>query len=880
MHLRLILTTIILSLTLAYTPQATGEITRPTAHELVAIAAAGGERLWYHEEEFRRDPALRVTPEHVVILHLAQASRNRRIIDHAIPYAFHESATYSFCIPKKDPAVLALELIREGSAKPVVHLQRGGKCKTREIPAGFYSLQVRHDGARIGPEGQNAFIHVPRFRPASASETTLAAAPLGSTSSSFPACNGNNPQFLFAVPSGAFVNIGSDGKMHTVAMVLDTGLFEWSICPTSSGNYTLSRINIFSGPSYFYSAGPPNTDTSIYGNGGSPTEFKLTDLGNSQFSLAAVFNGTPYPIVVGADGVLQWTSSLATPSTVFTIVSRFYNTGITPLLQTGDVALFLSLNYDNSGGTFVFPTNIPDFNALGLSSGFGSVQLGPQTPATLYAGTNYSGTPLFLTGNVPDLGTSAVGYGALSLKVTPDRQYVIATDQCQNCNLSGIDLSNLDLSGGQFQGSTFSGANLTNTILQSANLDNANFTGADTLLTNTNLLGTLIRCTNFSGADLSSATFQFSGVIKPIVTTDFSCRVDLTGATINLTSFPLTQWRYFNLSGATINGVTGAILSTTTSPLDLSGALVNHTKLPQVILDSANLGCASTANGSVCTQLIEASLTAASLKKVKLVNALLQGAHLDNANLDGANLCAAKFNQAPTSNLSATLEGAFLRNVNLSTADLTGASLRNANFYSTSTSGSCTPAACSFTTACASAVGARLNNAVFSGAYLNGVDFSSPATTPQSADFSNASLTGANFDGTNLSQDTTTGKRTDFTGAFLQGTKFTSTTNVTGANFTNAIISAQKQTLLAQLDPKTHIAFPGYTPFVGSTLGCVEFVTGQGTSVPATSSSNVCPDTNVGPCSTAQWQSPKIPPPPLPTNCTTTLTDVNWIIAN
>src|SRR5262249_30723340 len=54
------------------------ELSRPTPHELAAIIAAGGERLWYHEEEFLRNPALRAAPEHVVILHLARAPKHQR----------------------------------------------------------------------------------------------------------------------------------------------------------------------------------------------------------------------------------------------------------------------------------------------------------------------------------------------------------------------------------------------------------------------------------------------------------------------------------------------------------------------------------------------------------------------------------------------------------------------------------------------------------------------------------------------------------------------------------------------------------------------------------------------------------------------------------
>ena len=77
------------------------------------------------------------------------------------------------------------------------------------------------------------------------------------------------------------------------------------------------------------------------------------------------------------------------------------------------------------------------------------------------------------------------------------------------------------------------------------------------------------------------------------MTTDFSCRVDLTGATFNLSTFPLSQWRYFNLTGAKVNGVTGAILSTTTSPLELSGAILTQMNLSQVLTGfGATLDCA------------------------------------------------------------------------------------------------------------------------------------------------------------------------------------------------------------------------------------------------------------------------------------------------
>ncbi len=885
---------------------------RPTPHELAAIAATDGPRLWYHEEEFLRDPALRATPEHVVILHLARAPKHQRFIDHAIPYIFPETATYTFCLPKREPFLESFELVRVGSAAPVVQLKRSHKCQTREIVAGFYRLQVRHDGKNIGVDGEKAFIHVPRFKSGARIGSGLGGPQLGDTLSSFPSpCDSNsfnNPLFTFTTPDGMFVNpiFTANNKIQTTATAEVS--FGWNICPDGSGNVTLEN-SLFGIVGYFSSSGPSNTDTTLYATK-TPTPFSLTDLGNGQFTLAANFGGSLYPIILGTDHALHWADP-GTPPTVFTIHLKYYLSGSpAPTLQPGEVALYRGCNYDTSAGTWDFTTPILNFASYtifftSIDNTFGSVKVGPQTQAVLFAGANSSGQEQIVAEDIPCLSNTPLGGGtASSLVITPYRTFLVATDTCLNCDLSGLDLSGLNLAGGRFQGSTFTGANLTNTILQSASLDNTNLTGANTILTNTNFLGSVVRCTNFSGADLSSATFQFSNIITPIVTTDFSCRVNLTDAAFNVNSFPLTQWRYFNLTGAKINNITGATLSTTASPLNLSGVILNQASLLQVQLDGANLSCASTASGSVCTQLIETSLTSASLKKVNLANAILQGAHLDFANLDGANLFSANLNQTQTTKVSATLQSVFLRNVNLAQADLTGASLKNANFYSTSPTSSCNSAAASGFLSCASAVNAHLNNAVFTGAYLDGVDFS--GSTPQSADFSNSWLAGSHFTNTNLSQDPSTGKRTDFTGAMLQGATFTNAT-ITGANFTSAIVDLTHSTgqiLLAQLDTATHLAFPGYTvaqlcTVNGSfgqpcTPGCVKFATKQNTGLPGTNSTNVCPDSNIGTnadgsCSNAQWQNPKVPPPPLPPSCTlitngntivTDTSDLNWIIAN
>jgi uncharacterized protein YjbI with pentapeptide repeats len=506
----------------------------------------------------------------------------------------------------------------------------------------------------------------------------------------------------------------------------------------------------------------------------------------------------------------------------------------------------------------------------------GSVEVGPQTSALLYSNANYSGQVQGITVDTSCLTTdSPIGSGTSSFKLTSQHDVVVATHSCQNCNLSGLDLSDLDLSGGNFQGSTFTGANLANTILQGATLDNANLNSGDTNLAGANFISARLRCTNFSGADLSSARVSFSG-INPIVATDFSCRVDLSDATLDLSTFPLTQWRYFNLTRATINGLAGVTLSTIAKPLNLSGVILNSADLRGAKLDGARLDCATSASGTpVCSQLSDANLNSASLQKASLVNAILQGAILINANLDSANLCSAFLDGSATAHKSANLQGAYLRNVNLNQAHLTGAFLKNADFYSTSTIGSCLSTDCGPTNFCASAVNAVLNNATFTGAYLSGVDFS--GATPQSVDFSNAFLVGANFTNANLSEDSNTGRTTSFSGAYLQGATFTNA-NVKDANFTNAYVSTAGSTVFMQLSGD-NLQFSGYQPREGKTPGCVQFSVSHGTVVPRTDNTNACPDGGSGPCGTSpqQWPAPLISLP-SPGSCSSTTSDLNWIL--
>ncbi len=361
----------------------------------------------------------------------------------------------------------------------------------------------------------------------------------------------------------------------------------------------------------------------------------------------------------------------------------------------------------------------------------------------------------------------------------------------------------------------------------------------------------------------------------PTITAANGCRLLVRAATLNLATFPLSYWRYMDLSGATIEGVAGATLSTKAAPLDLSGALLSGVDFSTAIMDGANLGCFPSKPGQtaacpssgttpVCAVLQGTKLNYTSLKGACLRSANLQGADLSYANLDGADLGSADL-QALTYGAPATLTGAFLRDVTLTSANLTGVIANYANFYS-SESGT------------ASASGATMTGSKWNNAYLANVDLANAVL--QSTEWNQAVLLGATFDSADLSKNTTAGEITDFSGAYLQGTDFDNA-QVTDANFTSSYWDvAGNVTLNIELQ-RGNLEFTGYWNDPGA-AECVQAIYPT-TTFPITSGSNTCPDGSLGPCD-AVWEKPQTPidqatpavavDPALPGNCS--VTDILW----
>ena len=265
------------------------------------------------------------------------------------------------------------------------------------------------------------------------------------------------------------------------------------------------------------------------------------------------------------------------------------------------------------------------------------------------------------------------------------------------------------------------------------------------------------------------------------------------------------------------------------------------------------------------SNLSGAQLSNSNLSKADLRHATLQGAHLNYANLDSANLCLASMN-AGTSGAAANLTGAHLRNANLYGANLDGADFTYASFYS-ATPQSCQQSACDTYAlpTCASAYLASMNSAKFPNAYLAGVDMGH--TTANGAIFSGAMLFGASFSGANVNRSAGTGAATDFGYAFLQGTDFTNA-QVQYASFANAYIDTDSSNNCIQTDlSNEYTGFPGLE--VSNTAGqcvagvqqaptCIQYIY-SAAHLPATDSTNSCPDGSTGPCSTTEWTSPRIP---------------------
>ena len=324
-----------------------------------------------------------------------------------------------------------------------------------------------------------------------------------------------------------------------------------------------------------------------------------------------------------------------------------------------------------------------------------------------------------------------------------------------------------------------------------------------------------------------------------------------TGSKVVLNGGPLTTCQPiaagFIAESMTIDYTRDILISTKQCQYcDLYGFSFQN-MFPNNVLDGIDLSYA---------YLVNTRFNNLSMKGMNLSHAVLAGAQLDQANLQGSNMCNAFLQGNTEISTAASLNGAYMKNVNLSGANLSGVSMTNTDFYNTGAlpcSASCDPTQKAST--CATATYATMDGTQATPAYLARTDFSGIKTT--GANFSGSILVGANFSNAQLHTDTTSTARTNFSNAFLQGADFTGA-SVDYASFSGAYVD---------LNPKTHLGFQLsglYTQFNGFWLTsgssiCVDGLSPAPTVLPTTGSSNICPDGSSGPCSTGWTPSSILP---------------------
>jgi uncharacterized protein YjbI with pentapeptide repeats len=635
---------------------------------------------------------------------------------------------------------------------------------------------------------------------------------------------------------------------------------------------------------------------------------QIKDLGNYEFKFVIHPDLNPASLVGDrSDGNIVLNASFAAGAgDLFQVLFRFFPDG-TQIgdLNEGEVAIYQQCNFQGKAAVF-----IPLLGAGKLSPAYSLTAL--TTAATTLDATAKSfrigkGASLYWGPDSKNIQAVAVS-DVMCSETSPTGQFFVEplvdtlntfhdrlSKGCVNCSFGGQTLdpaagsADANFSGWNFSGADFSNSVLTNLNMSDANMSGAKFVGAT--LTDVNLSGIQVSGTsldfsgatlthvNFDGVDISTFKFvgaTFCGVTltgsdafhlldlttgnfaNAHVVLDSSCATNLSYT--RLTPAPVTgnQWKGLNLTGTVVLGLQGRVLSTQANPLNLTGAILTGSSLQGAMLDYAQ--------GLAGQDLTGIRLNNASLRHVNLSAAKLYGAKFNNANLEGANMNSVFLTKIPsTAGGAADLQGAFLRDVNLSQAKLSGANFTNANFYSQAAVGptECTPDPhTGFTTGCATAAGATMDEAAFNNAYLFGVDFTN--ATAQGVNFGNAFLVGANFSGASLTASVS-GLDTGFSGAFLQGTNMAGLTLENGVSLQNAFVDfTPTGNVLNLVLNGQHTTFADYWSTPGEPV-CAQMAYNGPTTAPATNQQIICPDGNQYPngCgvtaingSNLHWESP------------------------
>ncbi len=806
-----------------------------------------------------------------------------------------QSGKHEFCLTGSVPPFFHL-IVKDETGNTILTMVGDARCSQATLSGGIYTLQISNSSdATADPTRFSALqIDFP-----SAPLVDANGDPLGGFWAIAPADNAYSSRLTAQQPPRDLGYIYS----NSMPLVVDgSSSFDefslFSFPPNAKGTHhpvllapnfflDLDHYSVITTPGVagliiagsYSCGGQHEIDCDLFGNGLGASNL-IHDLGMYTFGFQTSWLFVPTTFAVQPTSFSNQTliatdpGPPTTPATPMAVLFRFYPDGTQiGTLNEGEAALFEESNYQGKAAVFSWRGLEADSyssSATTLANSLVSLKLGNNTAVqvVLHEGTTgYSQAMTFY--NDTPLISNPVAYASYVVKL--DTILNVGGDPgfpCPQCRLVGANLSTFTLAGANWQQADMSNATLTGTnFTNGTNLSGAKFIGATlnnvtiqgSTISGTDFTGAKLTCVNFSGTDSQHLVDLTQAIMKNIQwIPSTSCVSNLAYTKLSIANVPPAAWKNMDLTGATFVDLTpGTQLSSEANPLDLSGAKLAGVSLKQVSLDYAVL------TGAELTQTM---FNSSSLQHTNLSGAKLYGAALNNVNLDGANLSGAFLTKAPAGGVAASLEGAFLRNVNLSQAQLSGADLTNASFYSTIAVGTgiCEPnTQTGFTSNCATAAGAVLNNTQFGGAYLFGVDFSNSSI--QGVQFANTFLTGANFNAATISVDASIGTNSGFSAAFLQGTNLATTKSLLSVSLQDAFVdfSSGGNTMYLSLNGY-HTNFPGYWNTPGQPV-CAEMTYSGPSVVPVDNSTITCPNGQSGPCNATLnpdgsgspvWESP------------------------
>ncbi len=904
---------------------------------------------WLLEEDFLNDPTLHATRNQTIVLNLESSFHNKKkshrhekdsyeyrkhdledrrysdkdekesprgrrdIRKNSIRFLVEEEQQFSFCIPDDEQAIVQIKM-KHSSGRTVMNSRRGAACEAVMLEPGRYSMDIIHDGRRVGLTGKKAFLHRPERRRHLRSQTladndptkqtlqeqliypNFFAMSAGSnsigklyphldTTGSFPKMSlSANAKGVLDQYVWTFYDETTDDRQFTNSRPMvpwlpqaewNKGITPLTVTPWVNGTFELAPYTV-----KFHTRNCPNLFNDKITYYCAPA-YILNDMGNGEYTMWADIeldtliypwvdaqSGSPanlIPVILSAiEGGAPDPNALVWD---FTYIG-YVNSKNMPKLQEGEFALYNQCDF--KGTAFVFDENVDysKFSAMtqpGIKppGSIGSIKLGPSTFLEMFKNSqNVANVGTDVSCNTEPILTDQITVFVDVLK------FIATTNSCTNCNLAGMDFSGDDFSGADFgdgtKGVDFSGAILTGANLVNTNLTNTNLTDADldtiggvngSSMSGAIFTGATLGCTSFKGSDLSPATFANNSFM-----TDQSCNVDLSAATLDYSTFDEVDWRYLNLTSSNVSNVPDA-LSSAEKPLDLSGGNISYvTWLEGKTLDYINLGCYPSDPNAQTTcpgengNKVCTTLQGTVLSKASLKYACLNQASMEGASLNFSNLDGADLSgaqlEAKTGKV-ATMEGAFMRNVKMSGANLTGVNATNVNFFSSSS------------TETAEANDLTAPGANFSEAYMEGADFSGSTANLQSTIWTGAMLINANFSQADLSINTSgginSGTNSTFNGAYLHGANFDQA-NISDVDFTSTYWDAQGSGgAFNFLIPTNNLNFNGYwkdTNLPECPNPEIKYASVSPPTTPTgTDMNNTCPSGLTGPCD-GYWDQP------------------------